>query len=239
MDPTLLPSAWVSHAALSPHPLQHGLHLGRVHPPPFDQPDQQAQVPQERRGQRRWGQRRWGLGRRDLGRCPRATPTTRIELALLLPSGLVLVVGGAAALGLGPAMRLTATKRTAQVVPPGIAWVGEKEDAAMPATDPAPFQPRLESQHRSQHRVVPGHPADRRPGPMPAALEAESGRDLGCKKARLSLWKLSLVKAPLSYQTDPRVVEVGQGFFSSHTLPPSPPHSPPSGTHPPAVAHFS
>ena len=52
------------------------------------------------------------------------------------------------------AMRLPAAKGTPQVVAPGVAGVGQKENPAMPAPCQAPFELRLAPYCRSQNRVI-------------------------------------------------------------------------------------
>jgi hypothetical protein len=86
---------------------------------------------------------------------------------------------------------LFAAKRTAQVVPPGIAGMSEKKDAAMPATTQAFAQMRLGSQSRSQKRVI----LQRQPGDrslsIPSRDKLEKLRDPDCKKPKLSLKMLT------------------------------------------------
>jgi hypothetical protein len=50
------------------------------------------------------------------------------------------------------AMGFLAAKRTPQVTTTGVAWMGEEENAAMPATAQADSQAGLGSQNRSQQK---------------------------------------------------------------------------------------
>jgi hypothetical protein len=95
------------------------------------------------------------LGRRnpELGRVPWAMiagcrgDAALVEGALLFLTLGVLIVGDTPSGGLLLAVGLTATEGTTQVLPPGIARVGQEENAAMPAALQAGAQVRLGSQN--------------------------------------------------------------------------------------------
>ena len=100
-------------------------------------------------------------------------------------------------------MSLPAPERTAQILAPRVARVGEKEDSAVPAAGPALAQRRLGPEHRSQHRVVREHQAEDRNGSIPIFDEPKMDRDLDCQKPRFWLWTPTLFKRPLSYGNGP------------------------------------
>jgi hypothetical protein len=89
--------------------------------------------------------------------------------------------------GLLASMGLSATKRTAQVAPPGIAGMGEKKDPTMPATAQAFAQVRLGPQARSQEHVILRNQRGHCGRSIPARPEFEKLRDPYCKKPKLSL----------------------------------------------------
>jgi len=96
-------------------------------------------------------------------------------------------------------MRRPTAEGTAQIPPPRVARVRQKENSAVPTADPAPAQLRLGPQHRSQHRVVREHQADDRTGSIPIFGEPKMDRDLDCQKPRFWLWTPTKFKRPLSY----------------------------------------
>jgi len=96
-------------------------------------------------------------------------------------------------------MRRATAEGTAQIPPPRVARVRQKENSAVPTADPAPAQLRLGPQHRSQHRVVREHQADDRTGSIPIFGEPKMDRDLDCQKPRFWLWTPTKFKRPLSY----------------------------------------
>jgi hypothetical protein len=97
-------------------------------------------------------------------------------------------------------MGFPAAKGAAQIAAPdpthirtaGIARIGEKEDAAVPAAGQAPSQVRPAAQHRSHELVVlQDQQPDFRPAiPVPRKLKVL--RDLDCKKPKVSLRTLTL-----------------------------------------------
>jgi hypothetical protein len=80
---------------------------------------------------------------------------------------LVLVIGGAPLVGLTLAMGLPTSERTAQVPAPGVPWVREKEDPAVPTSLQAPAQLRLVPNNRSQQHVAAEDQSDDRAAPIP------------------------------------------------------------------------
>lgn len=191
------------HAGLSQNVRQQLACLRAIDGSPFDPTDHH---PDMRHHRLRPG-RPCRLGRwvRAWGRCHRGLAAARggaplIEVLLLLAPLRALVVGDAADRRLLLAVRFPAAKGTAQVparaagqiLAPGIARIGEKEDAAVPTASQAPSPVRLLTQERSQNLVVlqDARP-DLRPAiPVPGKLKPRCDRY--CKKAKLSLRMLTL-----------------------------------------------
>jgi hypothetical protein len=123
-----------------------------------------------------------------------------VQVPLFLSTFVGPIIGDAAFRRLLLAVIFTAAKRTAQILAlaarhilaPGIARVGEKEDAAVPTTDQAPSTVRLPSQQRSQDLVVLQDPLPNLGAAIPAPGKLKIGRDRYCKKAKLSLKMLTL-----------------------------------------------
>src|SRR5262245_7827338 len=105
-----------------------------------------------------------------------------LHLALWLP-----IVSDAASRRLALAMGPATPERTAQVPPPSIAPIGEKEDPAVPASGQALSQPGFNPQHRAQHHVVRQHQRRDHLIAIPLRVESKTPCDLSCKKPRLSL----------------------------------------------------
>jgi hypothetical protein len=101
-------------------------------------------------------------------------------LAFLLLARLILVVNRAALIGLALAVGFRASKRTAQIAAPGIAWVSEKEDPAVPTARLAPVQLRLGSENRSEQHVIGEDQSDYRPAPIPIRGELKMLPNLDC-----------------------------------------------------------
>jgi hypothetical protein len=170
---------------------------------PFDPTDHHPDM--RHRGLRPRGARRRGRWVPRRGRCHRGLAAARggaplIEVLLLLAPLRTLVIGDAAGGRLLLAVGFPAAKGTAQVparaagqiLPPGIARIGQKEDAAVPTATQAPSPVRLLTQERSQNLVVlQDSRPDLRPAiPVPDKLKLRCDRY--CKKAKLSLRMLTL-----------------------------------------------
>ena len=106
-------------------------------------------------------------------------------------------------IALAAVMRRATAEGTAQISPPRVARVGEKEDPAVPTARPAPAQLRLGPEHRPQHRVVREHQAAGRSGSIPILDEPKMRCDLDCQKPRFWLWTPTKFKRPLSYGNGP------------------------------------
>lgn len=183
-----------AHARLSQNVRQQLQDLGATDGPVLNPADHPPHLRHQRLGpsdlrRRGWRGLRLGWGHRDLA----ATSgwTALIKVPFLAPPFWGPVVGRAACAGLTPGVGFTATEGTAQilafaarqVLAPGIARVGEKEDPAVPAADQAPTPMRLPSQDRSQDLVIlQDQKLDFRP-PIPVSGKLKMGRDRYCKKA--------------------------------------------------------
>ena len=192
-----------AYARLSQNVRQQLPDLRATEVPPFDPTDDHPDLRHDRfrpQSARRWG--RWvrggGRKRRALAAAGGGAPL--VEVLLLLAPLRALVVGEAAGAGLLLAVGFPAAKGTAQVLAraagqilaPGIARIGEKEDAAVPTASQAPSPVRLLAQERSQDLVVlqDARPDCRPAIPIPGKLKLR--RDRYCKKAKLSLRMLTL-----------------------------------------------
>ena len=88
-------------------------------------------------------------------------------------------------------MGFPAAKGTAQVDSPGIAWMSEEENPAVPAPGQAGTRVRLGSHHRSQQPVILQHQGDYCVLPIPIGLELKMLLDPICKKPKLRLKMLT------------------------------------------------
>lgn len=191
------------HAGLSQNVRQQLAGLRAIDGSPFDPTDHHPDLPHHRLrppGARRLG--RWGLGRGRWrsGLAAAGGRAALVQVSLLPTPILAAVVGYTADDGLLLAVGFPAAKGTAQIparaagqiLAPGIARIGQKEDAAVPTARQAPSPVRLLAQERSQNLVVlqDARP-DLRPAiPVPGKLKPR--RDRYCKKAKLSLRMLTL-----------------------------------------------
>jgi hypothetical protein len=147
---------------------------------------------------RRLGRWRRGLPWGHRGLTPASGGTALVEVPLFVAPFLALVIGDTAPRRLLLAVGFTAAKGTAQVLAlaaghilaPGIARVGEKEDAAVPTSGQAPSPLRLPSQ-RSQHLIVLQDPRPNLGLAIPVPAQLKISRNRYCKKAKLSLKMLS------------------------------------------------
>jgi hypothetical protein len=134
-------------------------------------------------------------------------------LALLFLARLILVIGGAATVGLTLAVGLRASKRTSQIATTRIVSVGEKENPAVPTARQAPAQLRLGPQNRAQQHVIPEDQFGHDPALIPILGKLKMLPDLDCQNPSTWLWTLKLVKAPLVLPERRQAVEAGQGDF--------------------------
>ena len=97
-------------------------------------------------------------------------------------------------------MGLPAAEGTAQVVPAGIARVGQEENATVPAPGQAGTQMRLGPEHRSQQHVTLQYQGGYRASAVPVRPELKVLRDPDCKRPKLSLRILMLKDMSPSYR---------------------------------------
>ena len=110
-----------------------------------------------------------------------------IELALDAFALRVAVIGRAALRGSLLAVGFPAAEGATHIMAPGIARVGEEENAAMPAPGQAGTQIRLGSQNGSQQPVILQDQRGHRILAIPIGLELKMLGDLDCKKPKLPL----------------------------------------------------
>lgn len=142
-----------------------------------------------------------------------------VEVLLLPAPILAAVVSHTAGGGLLLAVGLPAAKGTTQVpalaagqiLAPGIPWIGEKEDAAVPTAGQAPSPVRLLTQERSQNLVVLQDSRPDLPPAIPVPGKLKLRRDRYCKKAKLSLKMLTLQSMSSSYRIGTRVSRTWDG----------------------------
>jgi len=115
-----------------------------------------------------------------------------------------LVIRGAAPNGLSTPVLLFATKGTAKILAPGIAGMRDKENPAMPASGQASSQVRVAFENGSKLQVILPRQSGCRAFPIPTRGELKMLCDLYCKKPKLSLKMLTLLKTPPSYRMDPQ-----------------------------------
>jgi hypothetical protein len=122
------------------------------------------------------------------------SPAALVESLLLFLPLLALVVSDTPPDRLLPLVRLPAAKRTTQALPssptfipaPGVTRIGEKANAAMPASLQASSKVGLGSDNRSQEQVIlQDQPPNLRPA-IPAPRKLKMLRDPYCKNPKLS-----------------------------------------------------
>jgi len=184
------------HAVLSHRPRQPPQHLGLAHTPTLNQTRHHCHIAHHAGRELRGSGFRWSRGASS------TTPNSLAVLDLLLGFAFRGGVVGDAALGRASlAMRLAAAKGTAQVAPPGVAGVGQKEDPAMPATPQTAPQVALAAQQGPQHDVILQHQSAHFALAIPIRTEVEMPLDLDYDKPRVSLI-IQVFITSLSYPID-------------------------------------
>jgi hypothetical protein len=171
----------LGHAMLSQNFRQHGPYLCPAHRPALDETHDHAHMlhhPGVRHRDRRHHRRR--VRRRG---CPALAVLLPLLSATLRPS----VIFHAALRRPPPPLGLSATKRTPQVAPTGIARMGDEKDPAMPASSPTSPQRGPGSQDRSQERVILEDQHGHRVLAIPPPPELETLLDRYRKKPNSSL----------------------------------------------------
>lgn len=142
------------------------------------------------------------------------TVASLIERALFLR--VLLVIGGYAPYRLPSLALFSAPEGTTdQMQMPVVAPMGEKENAALPASDQAMLpRHRLGSSHRSQDLIIFQNRGPSFGLSVPFRPELKKLRDPGCKKPKLALRMPTYSIATLGLPDGHRdVQEVGRGFF--------------------------
>jgi hypothetical protein len=186
---SLIDLAAASYGVLSQILGQHPQDRSAADPPTLNQADHHPHV----LDYRRFGLDRRRLAHRDFARVSlppalgRSGTSALVEVGLLSFTIGVTVIGGTALGGLLFAVSLPAAEGTPQVVAPRIPWVGQEENAAVPAPGPADAQVGLGSLHRSQQPVILQYQGGYRAQAIPVGLELKMVRDPNCKKPKLWL----------------------------------------------------
>jgi hypothetical protein len=204
MEPShsLIDPALAHQGVLSQFSREHPEHLAAADPPAFNQAGEhphildQLRVPPGAAALLGWP----GSGRvgRGLGWAILARPAL-IEVALLAFALGFAVISGAALRRSLLAVGLPAAKRTAQVLPIGIARMGQEENATVPAPGQAGAQMRLGPQYRSQQHVILQYQGGYRASAVPVRPELKTLCDPNCKRPKLSLRMLMLKAMSPSY----------------------------------------
>ena len=217
------------YAALSQNPEQHLPDLLQTDPAILNQADHDPDMLEDlwilgcgqsledllRAGSLRGGQRGWGFGglkAQDLD----LASLSLVLAPLVLPAQFAPIILGAAPNRLPAPVLPAAAKETAKkLAPPGIAGMGEKKDATMPATAQASAQMRLRPQARSQEDVILRNQRRNWGLSIPVELKPEKLRDPDCKKPKPSLRMVTHLMASSSYPIATSGVEkVGRGSSS-------------------------
>ena len=93
-------------------------------------------------------------------------------------------------------MSLPAAERTAQIIAPGVAWVGEKQDLTMPASRQALSQLGLLLENASNSPIILRNNTANLFLAVPVRNELKTRLDLYYKKAKCSLISLMYVGIP-------------------------------------------
>lgn len=183
------------HAALSQNSPQHLPDLFPADGPLLNQADDHAQIPQHRgRPGAKAGVRiahphrrlrlglpwwRWLWLRLWHGCHPRKLAITILN-APACSAHLPAVVRDTPLGGLALAVGFAAAKRTPQILTPGIARMGEEENAAMSAAGPAGSQVGMGAECPAQHEIVFLHQIGHPSGTIPIRAKLEKPFDANC-----------------------------------------------------------
>jgi hypothetical protein len=124
---------------------------------------------------------------------------------LLDPASLPTVILDTPLRGLSFAVGFLAAKGTAQILPTGVAGMGEKENPAMPAPLQAPSQKGLGPQNRPQEPIILQHQGGHRTAAIPVRPKLKMLLDPDCKKPKLSLKMLMKYWMSSSYRIGAKV----------------------------------
>lgn len=212
------------HAVLSPNLLEHLQNLRPAHLTAFNQAAHHLHMFYQGLGpsagkRRNFICRAWSLrnficslllpqATRDLGLStghPGHQIAFSVLLLLLLSSLGAAVIREASPGRLSLTVCFLASERTAQILAPGIARIGNKEDPTMQAPAQATAHLRLRSQRRSQQPIILQDQPGYRFPTIPVRTKLEMLCDLYCKKPRLWLRMLILILMSSSYTIDTSV----------------------------------
>jgi hypothetical protein len=200
----LVDPAASSHAVLSQDPPEHRQNLLPADQTILNQTHHPLHMFDDWFGTRQWigGWRRWDR------QAAFGVLNGLLDFAFGLP-----VIGHTPLGGTLLAMSFLAAERTPQIFPPGVARITEKEDPAMPASSQASSQVRAGFYNRSQQQVLLKHQTRHRMIPIPAAGKVKMLCDLYCKKPKLPLRMLTLLKTTPSYRICPQGSRKQDGDF--------------------------
>jgi hypothetical protein len=187
-----------NHAVLSHHSGQHLQDLLPTHPPAFNQTDHHPYMLDHRPvapGR---------VIRLRSGASPRRFAFVVLD-GLLDPASLPAVILDTPLRGLSFAVGFLAAKGTAQILPTGVAGMGEKENPAMPAPVQASSQNGLGPQNRPQEPIIFQHQGGYRTAAIPVRPKLKMLPDPDCKKPKLSLKMLMKYWTSSSYRIATKV----------------------------------
>ena len=124
-----------------------------------------------------------------------------------------LIIFNASAYGILAPVSLPAAERTAKIIAPGIAWVGEKQDLTMPASRQASSQLGLLLENGSNNSVILRNNTANLFLAVPVRNKLKTRLDLYYKKAKCSLMSLMYVGIPSLSFFYFAVNKVQRGFF--------------------------
>ena len=136
-----------------------------------------------------------------------------IQKLLLYLAFRALIIFGASADGIPAPVSLPAAERTAKIAAACIAWVGEKQDLAMPAVDHAFFQVRLFLENTPNKPVVLRNNTADLFFAVPVRNELKMRLYLYYKKAKCSLISLMYLGIPSLSLFCLETIKVQRGFF--------------------------
>ena len=117
-------------------------------------------------------------------------------MLFLLLAFRALIIFNASAYGILAPVRLPAAERTAKIIAPGIAWVGEKQDLTMPASRQVLSQLGLLLENGSDNPIILRNNTTNLFLAVPVRNKLKTRLDLYYKKAKCSLMSLMYVGIP-------------------------------------------
>jgi len=195
-----------NEAVLSQNPGQHLQNLRRSHPPALDQTYDHPQIAQHSRANPALKQIAPGsltdVDRRRFNLVPLLVLDLLFALAFRR-----LVVLGAALVRTPPAVRVSAPKRTPEVLAASITGMCKEENMAMPTTGQTRPKTWLGPQHGPEHEIVLKHQIPNSVIAVPARSELKLLLDSYAQKPRVSDMILMLLCIASSYTIGTPCVE--------------------------------